>query len=71
MPLYNAEALHRIATVGSLGLDSLPNCGFLQTEYSYAGCTFQDAYPMAFVLSVVFTLAQALLLVALCPLFGF
>lgn len=70
-PLYNVEALHRIATVGSLGLDSLPNCGFLQTEYSYAGCSFQEAYPMGFVISVVLTILQALLLVILCPLLGF
>lgn len=67
----NPEVFHRLTVFSSLGLDSLPNAGFLQTECSVAGVKFQDMYiPVAFVLSVVLTLGRCVVYMLLCTVLG-
>ena len=69
--LTNAAAFHRTTVFASLGLDSLPTAGFLQTECTVAGVKFKDVYfPVIFALTVVLTLLRALLYMGLCALFG-
>lgn len=69
--LTNAAAFHRTTVFASLGLDSLPNAGFLQTECTVAGVKFRDVYiPVIFALTVVLTIGRALLYMGLCSLFG-
>ena len=69
--LTNAAAFHRTTVFASLGLDSLPTAGFLQTECTVAGVKFKDVYfPVIFVLTVALTLGRALLYMALCAVFG-
>ena len=40
LPLTDAAVFHRTVIYGSLGLDSLPHAGFLQTECNLAGVKF-------------------------------
>ena len=69
--LTNAAAFHRTTVFASLGLDSLPNAGFLQTECTLAGVKFKDAYlPVIFMLSVVLTLARGFVYIGICVLLG-
>ncbi len=69
--LTNAAAFHRTTVFASLGLDSLPTAGFLQTECTVAGVKFKDVYfPVIFVLTVALTLGRALLYMGLCAAFG-
>ena len=69
--LTNAAAFHRTTVFASLGLDSLPNAGFLQTECTVAGVKFKDVYmPVIFALTVALTLGRCLLYMGLCSLFG-
>lgn len=69
--LTNAAAFHRTTVFASLGLDSLPNAGFLQTECTVAGVKFKDVYfPVIFALTVALTLGRALLYMGLCAVFG-
>ena len=69
--LTNAAAFHRTTVFASLGLDSLPNAGFLQTECTIAGVKFKDVYfPVIFALTVALTLGRCLLYMGLCAVFG-
>lgn len=69
--LTNAAAFHRITVFASLGLDSLPNAGFLQTVRTVAGVKFKDVYlPVIFVITVVLTIFSCLLYMGLCAIFG-
>lgn len=69
--LTNAAAFHRTTVFASLGFDSLPNAGFLQTECTVAGVKFKDVYfPVIFALTVVLTIARCLLYMGLCAVFG-
>ena len=71
LPFTNPAVLHRTVVLASLGLDSLPNAGFLQTECTLAGVRFKDVYlPVIFSLTVVLTLLRALLYVALAFILG-
>lgn len=71
LPMTNAAAFHRVCIYGSLGLDSLPHAGFLQTECTLAGVKFREVYlPIIFVLTVVMTLGMGVLYILLCMLFG-
>ena len=71
LPLTNAEVFHRTVVLSSLGLDSLPNAGFLQTECTLAGVKFKDVYlPIIFMETVVMTLLRALLYIGLTIAFG-
>lgn len=42
--MTNAAVFHATTVLASLGLDSLPNAGFLQTECTVAGVKFKDVY---------------------------
>lgn len=69
--LTNAAAFHRTTVFASLGLDSLPNAGFLQTVRTVAGVKFKDVYiPVIFVITVVLTVFSCLLYMGLCMLLG-
>ncbi len=69
--LTNAAAFHRTTVFASLGLDSLPTAGFLQTECTVAGVRFKDVYfPIIFALTVVLTILRCLLYMVLCMVFG-
>lgn len=71
LPLTSPSALHRTVIYGSLGLDSLPNAGFLQTEFNLAGVSFKEVYlPIVFMLTVVMTLGEGILYAGLCVLLG-
>ena len=71
LPMTNAAVFHRTVVLASLGLDSLPNAGFLQTECTLAGVKFKDVYlPIIFALTVALTLLRALLYVGLALAFG-
>lgn len=71
LPLTNAAAFHRTVIYGSLGLDSLPHAGFLQTECNLAGVKFKDVYlPIIFMETVLMTLGMGVLYVVLCIAFG-
>ena len=62
---------HRTTVLASLGLDSLPNAGFLQTECTVAGVKFKDVYfPVIFALTVVLTILRCLLYMGLAAAFG-
>lgn len=69
--LINAAVSHRTTVLASLGLDSLPNAGFLQTECTVAGVKFKDVYfPVIFALTVVLTILRCLLYMGLAAAFG-
>ena len=71
LPLTNAAVFHRTVIYGSLGLDSLPHAGFLQTECNLAGVKFKDVYlPIIFMETVVMTLGMGLLYVLINIAFG-
>ncbi len=61
-------ALHRIISVSSCGLDSLPHCGGILTTLSICDETHQSSYKYTFVVTVVFTLVAAAVLVILASL---
>lgn len=67
----NPAVFHRLTVFSSLGLDSLPNAGFIQTECAVGGVKFKDMYiPVAFMLSVVLTLARCVVYMVLCTVLG-
>ena len=69
--MTNAAVFHRTTVLASLGLDSLPNAGFLQTECTVAGVKFKDVYfPVIFALTVVLTILRCLLYMGLAAAFG-
>ena len=71
LPLTNASVFHRTVIYGSLGLDSLPHAGFLQTECNLAGVKFKDVYlPIIFMETVLMTLGMGVLYVLINIAFG-
>lgn len=54
------EILHRIATIASGGLDSLPHNGAVITVLAVIGLTHRDAYKHIFVVSVLAPIAAAI-----------
>lgn len=50
------ETLHRIVTIGSGGLDSLPHCGAVITMLTVMGLTHKEAYKDSFAVTVVIPL---------------
>jgi len=69
--LTNPAIFHRLTVFSSLGFDSLPNAGFLQTECTVAGVKFKDMYlPVIFMLSVVLTIGRCIVYMVLCSLLG-
>lgn len=71
LPLTDAAVFHRTVIYGSLGLDSLPHAGFLQTECNLAGVKFKDVYlPIIFMETVLMTLGMGFLYVLINIGFG-
>ena len=67
LPLgVNPEALHRVATVASSALDSLPHNGFVNTCLTYSKTNHKEAYFDIFVVSVVVTIIELAVVIALC-----
>ncbi|MCE0732436.1 hypothetical protein LWH48_06420 [Halomonas sp. G15] len=69
LPLVNAEALHRIATISSGGLDALPHSGAVVTMLMVMGLSHREGYRPIFFLAVVapiialaFAIAAAIIL---------
>lgn len=70
MTAANAQALARVSVIASFGLDSLPNNGFMQTKFGVCDVTFKEAYPVTFVITVLFPLAICALCIVLCTMMG-
>ncbi len=62
------EALHRIISVSSCSLDSLPHCGGVLATLDICQETHQTAYKHIFVITVVNTLIASFVIVALAML---
>lgn len=52
----NPEIFHRIVTIASNGLDSLPHNGLVITVITACGMTHKESYKQIFVTSVAVTL---------------
>ena len=63
------EVLHRIATVASGGLDTLPHCGAVIATFTIMGLTHRQAYRDVFILSVLIPLVATLSLVLVASVF--
>jgi len=57
------EVLHRIATVASGGLDTLPHCGAVIATFTIMGLTHRQAYRDVFIVSVLIPMIAAMVLV--------
>jgi len=53
-------ALHRLTSMASVGLDTLPHSSALANMYYMTKLSYKDAYINSFMISVVFTMATAL-----------
>ena len=53
---FSAQAFHRIASIASSGLDSLPHSGATVTCIVYSGLKHKEAYPFVFVTNCVITI---------------
>ena len=62
------QVLHRIASISSGGLDSLPHNGATVTTLSLCGISHKEGYLDMFVTSVVIPIATALVIVVLATL---
>lgn len=60
---YQPWILHRIASVSSGGLDTLPHNGAVLTLLAVTGLTHKDSYKDIFVVSVVIPVITGLILV--------
>ena len=61
-------ALHRIISVSSCGLDSLPHCGGILATLDVCQESHATSYKYIFVITVIFTLIAAAVLVLLASL---
>lgn len=61
----SAGALHRIATVASSALDSLPHNGFVNTCLQYSKSNHAKSYFDIFIVSIVITIIELALVIAL------
>lgn len=52
----NPEIIHRVASIASIGLDSLPHNGLVVTVILACGCNHKQSYKPIFITSVVITL---------------
>ena len=59
------EAFHRVATVASGGLDSLPHCGAVITLLAVCKLTHKDSYTDIGVVTCVIPIAAVIVIVAL------
>jgi H+/gluconate symporter-like permease len=53
-------ALHRLTSMASVGLDTLPHSSALANMYYMTRLSYKDAYINSFMLSVVITMATAI-----------
>ena len=64
------ELLHRVTTVATGGLDSLPHNGAVVTLLAICGLTHREAYKDIFMVAVLFPIVSLVLLVVLGSIFG-
>ncbi|MDP1525367.1 MAG: GntP family permease [Rhodocyclaceae bacterium] len=64
------ELLHRVTTVATGGLDSLPHNGAVVTLLGICGLTHRQAYKDIFMVAVLFPILALVLIVVLGSLFG-
>ncbi|MFN3984964.1 MAG: GntP family permease [Rhodocyclaceae bacterium] len=64
------DLLHRVTTVATGGLDSLPHNGAVVTLLAICGLTHREAYKDIFMVAVLFPIIALVLLVLLGSLFG-
>lgn len=64
------DLLHRVTTVATGGLDSLPHNGAVVTLLAICGLTHREAYKDIFMVAVLFPIISLVLLVVLGSLFG-
>lgn len=64
------ELLHRVTTVATGGLDSLPHNGAVVTLLAICGLTHREAYKDIFMVAALFPIIALVLLVVLGSLFG-
>jgi H+/gluconate symporter-like permease len=64
------DLLHRVTTVATGGLDSLPHNGAVVTLLGICGLTHREAYKDIFMVAVVFPIVALVLLVVVGSLFG-
>ena len=60
----SADALHRIVSIASVGIDPVPHCGALVTLLAICGLTHKDAY-----FDIVVLMGLKFLVPFLCVLF--
>ena len=64
------DLLHRVTTVATGGLDSLPHNGAVVTLLAICGLTHREAYKDIFMVAVLFPIISLVLLVILGSMFG-
>jgi H+/gluconate symporter-like permease len=64
------ELLHRVTTVATGGLDSLPHNGAVVTLLAICGLSHREAYKDIFMVAVLFPILALILLVTLGTMFG-
>lgn len=64
----NPEALHRLATISAVGLDSLPHNGAVNTLLSISGLTHKDGYIPIFVTTVLTTILTMIFALIMIPI---
>ena len=64
------EILHRIATIASGGLDSLPHCGAVIATFMIMGLTHREAYKDMFVVTVAVPVVACLVSIGLLMALG-
>lgn len=65
------ELLHRIATLGSGGLDSLPHCGAIITMFTVMGITHKEAYKDVAVITILIPLIATAAILAWLLIVGY
>lgn len=75
-PIYTAmgvpaAAIHRVASIASGALDSMPHNGYVVTLLNICGCTHKDAYLPVMKLTVILPFAAMFIAITLFQLFPF
>ncbi len=65
----NAEVIHRIGVIASVGLDSLPHSGGIVATLQISGVSYKEGYKYMFVVTVVITLLALVLAMILANIF--
>ena len=64
------ELMHRIASLASGGLDSLPHNGAIITMLTICGLTHRESYKDIFVVAVIVPIIALILVIVLGSMFG-